>query len=411
MKVAFKKKVIYITVVEIFKRIGFARKQHQRHYIPQKVQAMTLLKSSLLIFNANKKMNSNTPQDQFLRLPDDLLIFILTKIREQDFKFLFRCSLISKHFASSILCMNSVSISISPPSSTKPALDHSKSSLLDVADRFINRKMDYLTSLRPQIQNALIFLKKFHTIRRLDVVFITDDDDDHVDVGFRYGFLPSLVNWKTKFDFKLQSFVFLFAQSVLEKTEETEEVLDHASPEELELRLYSSFHGVVDSIEWGNVMSCLLVQHPTLDDITIAGSRKGGKIWLKDQEIVDLRNSLSPEDVSKIAGNGNGIGVTINVKSAYVPVLCLPLSEKVMKAVSLVVVRVGRRLYQSGEDGLSTDKDSDTDEDSDEDREDGQTEYDDNDILNWEYDSEDEVFREAVTSILLHHKDKMHRET
>ncbi|PWA89013.1 hypothetical protein CTI12_AA064340 [Artemisia annua] len=246
-------------------------------------------------------MNSDT-QDQFMRLPDDLLIFILAKIREQDFKFLFRCSLISKHFATSILCMNSVSISISPPSSPKPALDHAKSSLLDVADRFINRKMDYLTSLRPQIQNALIFLKKFHTIRQ--------------------------------------------------KTEETEEVLDQASPEELELRLYSSFHGVVDSIEWGNVMSCLLVQHPTLDDITIAGSRKGGKIWLKGQEIVDLRNSLSPEDVSKIAGNGNGIGVTINVKSAYVPVLCLPLSEKVMKAVSLVVVRVGRRLYQPGEDGL-----------------------------------------------------------
>ncbi|GJU27924.1 hypothetical protein Tco_1166545 [Tanacetum coccineum] len=351
-------------------------------------------------------MNSNT-QDQFMRLPDDLLIFILTKIRQQDFKFLFRCSLISKHFASSILCMNSVSISISPP---KPASDYSKSSLLDVADRFINRKMDYLTSLRPQIRNALIFLKKFDTIRRLDVVFITDDDDDHDqnDVGFRYGFLPSLVNWKTEFDFKLQSFVFLFAQCVVEKTEETEEVVDQVSAEELELRLYSSFHGVVDSIEWGNVMSCLLVQHPLLDDITIAGSRKGGKIWLKNQEIVDLRNSLSPEDVSKIAGNGNGIGVTINVKSAYVPVLCLPLSEKVMKAVSLVVVRVGRRLYQPGEDGLSTDKDSDTDEDSDED---GQIEYDDNDILNWEYDSEEEVFREAVTSILVHHKDKMHRET
>lgn len=356
--------------------------------------------------------NSNSQQDHFTKLPDDLFIFILTKISQQDFKFLFRCSLISKQFAYSIPLMPCVSISISPPNIRKTRLDYSKESLQDVADRFIDRKMDYLTSLRPQIQKALTFLKKFNQIQSLDVVFTTDDDHEFTAGRFRYGFLPSLVNWKTKFDFKLQSFVFLFAQNVVKKTEETGEVED-VTAEELELRLYSSFHGVVDSIEWGNVMSCLLVQHPMLREITIAGSRKGGKICLKNQEIVDLRKSLSPEDVTRISGNGNGIGVTINVKSAYVPVLCLPLSGFVMKAVSLVVVRVGRRLYQPGEDGFrnETDSDTDTDNDTDDDHEDSRIEYDDNDIINWDYDSEEAVFREAVTTILVHHKDKMHRET
>lgn len=367
-------------------------------------------------WDLESKSQQQQGEDEFSRLPDDLFILILTKIRQQDFKFLFQCSLISKLFASSIPLMPSVSISISPPNSPKPTSDYSKSSLQDVADRFIDRKMDYLTSLRPQIQNALIFLKRFNRIRSLDVVFVTDDDDDEQkEGGFRYGFLPSLINWKTKFDFKLQSFVFLFAQSVVRKSEQTEEamaVVEEVTAEELELRLYSSFHGVVDSIEWGNVMSCLLVQHPMLDEITIAGSRKGGKICLTDQEIVDLRNSLSPEDVSRISGNGNGIGVTINVKSAYIPVLRLRSSGYAMKGVSLVVVRVGRRLYQPGEDGFRTGNDSeDTDDDSDDDREDAHIEYDDNDILNWDFDPEEEVFREAVTLILIHHKDKMHRET
>lgn len=350
-------------------------------------------------------------QDQFTRLPDDLFILILTKIRQQDFKFLFRCSLISKHFASSIPIMPCVSISISPPDSSKPTPDYSKSSLQDVADQFIDRKMDYLTSLRPQIQKALNFLKKFDRIRSLDIVFITDDDDEQKEGGFRYGFLPSLISWKTKFDFKLQSFVFLFARSVIGKTEQTDEAVaavDEVTAEELELRLYSSFHGVVDSIEWGNVMSCLLVQHPMLDEITISGSRKGGKIWLTKQEIRELRNSLSPEDVSRIAGNGNGIGVTINVKSAYIPFLRLPSSGYVMKSVSLVVVRVGRRLYQPEDDGAPADTDSDSDSDNDSD---DRIEYDDNDIINWDFDSDEQVFREAVTSILVDHKDKMRRET
>lgn len=353
-------------------------------------------------------------KDQFSRLPDDLFILILTKIRQQDFKFLSRCSLVSKLFASSIPLMPYVSISISPPNSPKPISDYSKSSLQDVADRFIDRKMDYLTSLRPQIQKALIFLKKFTMIRSLDVVFITDDDDEPKDGGFRYGFLPSLINWKTKFDFKLQSFVFLFAKSILTKTEQTEEamaVINEVTAEELELRLYSSFHGVVDSIEWGNVMSCLLVQHPMLREITIAGSRKGGKIYLTAQEILDLRNSLSPEDVSRIAGNGNGIGVSINVKSAYIPVLRLPSSGYAMKSVSLVVVRVGRRLYQPGEDGFPNETDTDSDTDSDDDHEDSQVEYDDNDIINWDFEPEEDVFREAVTSILVDHRDKLQRET
>nr|KAJ0205845.1 hypothetical protein LSAT_V11C500252270 [Lactuca sativa] len=355
-------------------------------------------------------------KDQFSKLPDDLFVLILTKIRQQDFKFLSRCSLISKLFASSIPLMPSVSISISPPNNPKPTSDFSKSSLQDVADRFIDRKMDYLTSLRPQIQKALIFLKKFTMIRALDVVFITDDDDedDPKEGGFRYGFLPSLINWKTKFDFKLQTFVFLFAQSILGKSEQTEEamaVINQVTAEELELRLYSSFHGVVDSIEWGNVMSCLLVQHPMLREITIAGSRKGGKICLTAQEILDLRNSLSPEDVSRISGNGNGIGVTINVKSAYIPVLRLPSSGYAMKSVSLVVVRVGRRLYHPGDEAFPTETDTETDSDSDDDHEDGEIEYDDNDIINWEFDSEEEVFREAVTLILVDHKDKMQRET
>ncbi|XP_071704685.1 F-box protein At4g18380-like [Rutidosis leptorrhynchoides] len=364
-------------------------------------------------------INSNPQQqfDHFTKLPDDLLIFILTKITQQDFKFLFRCSLVSKLFASSIPLMPRVSISISPPNTRKPGSDYSKSRLQDVADRFIDRKMEYLTSLRPQIQKALTFLKKFHHVQSLDVVFTTDDDHEFKEDGFRYGFLPSLINWKTKFDFKLQSFVFLFAKYVNRKTEETEETgeVDEVTPEELELRLYSSFHGVVDSIEWGNVMSCLLVQHPMLREITISGSRKGGKIFLKNEEIVDLRNSLSPEDITRISENGNGIGVTINVKSAYVPILYLPLSGFVMKGVSLVVVRVGRRLYQPGDDGFrsGTDSfsDSDSDNETDDDHEDNRIEYDDNDIINWDYDSEEEVFREAVTSILVHHKDKMHRET
>ncbi|KAI3814238.1 hypothetical protein L1987_18988 [Smallanthus sonchifolius] len=349
--------------------------------------------------DSKSKPQQHPAEDQFTTLPHDLFILILTKIRQQDFKFLFRCSLISKHFASAIPLMPSVSISISPPNSPKPSPDYS---LQDVADRFIDRKKDYLTSLRPQIQNALLFLKKFDTIRSLNVLFITDDDDD------RYGFLPTLINWKTKFDFKLQSFVFLFAQSVVEKSgEEAVTSLDVVTAEELELRLYSSFHGVVDSIEWGNVMSCLLVQHPMLREITIAGSREGGKISLTIQEIADLRNSLSPEDVSRIAGNGNRIGVTINVKSAYIPILRLPTTGYVMHSVSLVVVRVGRRFSQPGEDGFRSDSDTDTDT-SDEDDED---EYDDSDILNWDFDNGEDVFREAVTSILMHHKDKMKRET
>ncbi|KAI3795035.1 hypothetical protein L1987_37679 [Smallanthus sonchifolius] len=135
--------------------------------------------------------------------------------------------------------MPSVSISISPLNSLKPSPNYS---LQDVADRFIDRKKDYLPSLRPQIQNALLFLKKFHTIRSLDVLFITDDDD---------GFLPT------------------FAQSVVEKSKE--EAINDVTAEELELRLYSSFPGVVDSIEWGNVISCLVVQHPMLREITIVG--------------------------------------------------------------------------------------------------------------------------------------------
>ncbi|KAK9066253.1 hypothetical protein SSX86_013574 [Deinandra increscens subsp. villosa] len=322
--------------------------------------------------------------------------------------------------------MPSVSISISPPNPPKPSSDYSKSSSLqDVADRFIDRKMDYLTSLRPQIQNALIFLRKFHTIRSLDVVFITDDDIEDGEQkqqkgGFRYGFLPSLINWKTKFDFKLQSFVFLFAQSVHTEKEadSVTSLADVTDEEELELRLYSAFHGVVDSIEWGNVMSCLLVQHPMLRDVTIAGSSKGGKICLTNKSIVDLRNSLSPEDVARI--NGNGIGVTINVKSAYIPGLRLPKTGYVMSSVSLVVVRVGRRLYQpGGDDGFRTEDSDDTDS-SDEDDDygyghghgHGHIEYgDDSDILDWDFESDEEVFREAVTSILIHHKDKMKRET
>ncbi|CAH1427230.1 unnamed protein product [Lactuca virosa] len=280
-------------------------------------------------------------KDQFSKLPDDLFVLILTKIRQQDFKFLSRCSLISKLFASSIPLMPSVSISISPPNTPKPTSDFSKSSLQDVADRFIDRKMDYLTSLRPQIQKALIFLKKFTMIRALDVVFITDDDDedDPKEGGFRYG-------------------------------------------------ANGGSHGC---------------NQP--------GSRKGGKICLTAQEILDLRNSLSPEDVSRISGNGNGIGVTINVKSAYIPVLRLPSSGYAMKSVSLVVVRVGRRLYHPGDEAFPTETDTETDSDSDDDHEDGQIEYDDNDIINWEFDSEEEVFREAVTLILVDHKDKMQRET
>ncbi|XP_076883729.1 F-box protein AUF2-like [Bidens hawaiensis] len=368
--------------------------------------------------NNHNNNNNNNNSDHFTKLPDDLFILILTKLRHQDFKFLFRCSLVSKHFACLIPLMPSISISISPTksSSLKDVVDPSNSSSQDVADRFIDRKMDYLTSLRPQIQNAFGFLKKFDSIRSLDVMFVTDDEDDDNNNNkqkeiFRYGFLPSLINWKTKFDFKLQSFVFLFAQSVSKISDKSDDVIMlhgdvTVTPEELELRLYSSFNGVVDSIEWGNVTSCLLIQHPKLREILISGSRKGGKISLRDQQIVDLKSSLSPEDVSKIAGIGSGIGVTINVKSAFVPVLRLSGTGYVMNSVSLVVVRVGRRLYQPESDGFLSDSDTDS---SDED--DGEDVYDENDILNWDFDDDEEVFREAVISILVNHKEKMKRET
>lgn len=66
-------------------------------------------------------------------------------------------------------------------------------------------------------------------------------------------------------------------------------VINQVTTEEIELRLYSYFHGVVDSIEWGNAMSCLLVQRPMLREITIVGSRKGGKICLTIQKILNLK--------------------------------------------------------------------------------------------------------------------------
>ncbi|KAJ9537843.1 hypothetical protein OSB04_030576 [Centaurea solstitialis] len=114
--------------------------------------------------------------------------------------------------------------------------------------RYKMLKMDYWTSFWLQIQKALILLKRFNEITSFSSPMTTMYRNKN-----QVFFKDFFHRWKTKFDFKLQSFVvFLFTQSVIREPDLTEaamDAIDNVTAKEILLWLYSPFHGVVDSIK------------------------------------------------------------------------------------------------------------------------------------------------------------------
>ncbi|KAL2455519.1 Uncharacterized protein Adt_47242 [Abeliophyllum distichum] len=336
-----------------------------------------------------KKLDNNKTtdmEDNFSRLPEQLLVSIFTKLA--NLKFLCRCSLVCKRFASTMSGIQNVSLTLpsSEASSFKSTQDKCKlfQKILCIRSEEIP---GFIQSESIQKLNFIIFLQKFEKLESIYLEFTCPKNISN----------SPFLEWKAKCGSsraEIESLVCLIPGSIHKITE--------CQPDEKqENQLYFSefLNSQIDNclgLCWSCTecvhLLCILIKcHHSLKCATITNSEKQGILVLKDEQLILWRNSINEE--------GFDCELPLCLMIASLQVLNLPLSGYLMKKVCLVIIKFIE---------LARDDYDDDDDDYDGGEEDLITWDYDEDILTWDFDEEEKLLGEALKEILSNH-DKQFR--
>uniref|UniRef100_A0A5B7BDE7 F-box domain-containing protein n=1 Tax=Davidia involucrata TaxID=16924 RepID=A0A5B7BDE7_DAVIN len=345
-------------------------------------------------------------ESQFNRLPDEVVVLIFNKLL--DLKCLCWCSLVSKRFASIIPHVIAVSFTVprrKPTSSIDqadsiPNNDNlSKKLLRFLLNDVVARPFRFIRQIvghKPvpssisafygdSFRSAVYFLSKFREVRSLQIELPSSCHVSHVAGG------ESLFRWRARFGTKLETFAFLSPTSLstMERftgasaAEEESELISDL----LKYRVHLAFQCLKDALVRHRMLLFLIEQHPMLQSVAISDSKKLGKLSVRNEQLVELRNWIHLSSAT-LGSQLKSIEIPVTARQWYVPVLQLPLSKKVMEGATLVVMGlVDRR--ESGGGGSSCSGDDDVV------------------AIAGAFEDREEAFGEAVTEMMLNHKTKM----
>ncbi|KAG5517445.1 hypothetical protein RHGRI_038001 [Rhododendron griersonianum] len=302
--------------------------------------------------------NKEATENQFQRLPDDVVLNIFDKL--SDIQCLCRCFVVSKRFSSLIPLVQTVSIESKTWSSKYDCKTvHWKSNyghggtlpLGDFAENLITNlvlrplRELYNRSLFPTSHrdvSGVIFLARLTHVQALNIElpsnFVGDND--------------SVFKWGAKFTPNLDSVTFLYASSLskmMESERQQQESESEEEEEEMELgitnrernrRVVIAIECIKDAVLWLGILcfvsDCPLSHFPMLQSVTITDSKKkGAKLCLSGEKLAECRNTFSMTRMHSLLSMGWSWTLE-NMRVGYVPVLHLPMSEYVMKGVTIV---------------------------------------------------------------------------
>ncbi|KAL3828681.1 hypothetical protein ACJIZ3_017483 [Penstemon smallii] len=290
----------------------------------------------------------------FDRLPKEVVLSILSRM--DDLKLLCRCSLVSKRFALMIYCIRAVSVSL-------PSIG------MDSLEAHTYTRM--LFKLGCSGEEIPEFVKFLHNFRELESIYVEFS-------CLRSPCISPFLKWKaicTSPGPVIQSVLCLVPSSMRKKSEH-EEQEDEEEEETIACNLQSwlkdcSFLPLKCCREWPVILCLIIKYHNSLQNVTITDSCKHGKFVMRNEQLVEWRNSsLSKEFSTEMFPK--------TFRLSFVPELHLPMSGYLMKRV----------LFMSMDFLGESDPGA---------------EYD---AMTWDYDDEEKVVGESVREILTEHRDR-----
>ncbi|KAI8526080.1 hypothetical protein RHMOL_Rhmol13G0281100 [Rhododendron molle] len=288
-----------------------------------------------------KKKKNEEAEDQFQRLPDDVVLSIFHMVF--DIKWLCRCFMVSKRFSSLIPRVQTLSVNSNIWDSFLKSCSDSHNegennthgpiylgkfskfftdNLVFQPLRFFHNAYHPFPSSRLNFLDLVFQLKE---IRSLNLELISDfnGDDD------------SVFKWAAKFTAGIDSFTFLYAKSLSRMMESEDE--DDATDTEIDLKVLLAVRCVKYAFWWLGVLAHVFAKFPMLESVTIADwKNKGVKLCLGGEKLVECRNTLDIKTTISSERAKTWWLEQRNVRVGYVPVLHLPISGFVMKGVAIL---------------------------------------------------------------------------
>ncbi|KAF7121177.1 hypothetical protein RHSIM_Rhsim13G0215300 [Rhododendron simsii] len=272
-----------------------------------------------------KKKKNEEAENQFQRLPDDVVLHIFDKL--SDVQSLCRCFVVSKRFSALIPLVQTVSIETNAwyHFFSDPRFRSENSQIKFLESLSVVNPLRYLCNLDLSPSSSqlnfphLVFQLKQIQSLNLDLVSDFDADNDTV------------FKWGAKFASNVYSFTFLCAESLSKQTMESEQ--DDESENEITtnegiLRVFLGFRCMKEAFLWLGILLHVIPNYPMLQSITITDSNnKGVKLCLGGEKLVGMCSMISAKWAEAWTPE--------NIRVGYFSVLQLPKSGYVMKGVTI----------------------------------------------------------------------------
>ncbi|CAI9277523.1 unnamed protein product [Lactuca saligna] len=279
------------------------------------------------------------------RLPDEIILLILNKLI--DLKTLCFCYLVSKRFSSIVLQVDAISFAspvLNPHISDNNTISDCRSFLRMISSLYGE---SFLSAYR--------FLIKFKGVKSLCIELLAPG---HSGVDSR------LFKWKLQFTKKIESFIFVWPNSVCDKDGFC---LNGNGDEEESLELISglcktkhiiSFQCLQDIMAWHVMLLYLVNDLPMLEEVSISDSGRRGRLSLSGKKLSEVKDWVHSASETVL----NGVNVPTIMQNCYIHVLKLPVSGYVMKGIYFCVIEMkdiegtGNEFLMSSENGGFEDK-------------------------------------------------------
>ncbi|KAK4763580.1 hypothetical protein SAY87_013018 [Trapa incisa] len=293
--------------------------------------------------------------DCFDRLPDELLLLILNRVR--DAKSLTRCLAVSKRFGLLVLHADAVFLPVQRrPASPAPkrGLEFPLNFLAKTA-RFIRRiitsKMESSGCCEDECSyyDPQEILKPFTEIHSLDIevpmcgrgVGLKNSD------GF-------LLKWAADFGTSLNSCTILGANSLEfmgrrhessepqeEEKAESSEPTAILSEKELNLRVVWIISCLIAAASRHALLKDLIEENTKLEEVEISDAAKQGKLWMGKEQVDEVRKSakIGTKSGSESMPLERSVVPELKMKLWFVPQMKLPETGYVMNGATLVLIR------------------------------------------------------------------------
>ncbi|XP_023735617.2 F-box protein AUF2 [Lactuca sativa] len=277
------------------------------------------------------------------RLPDEIILLILNRLI--DLKTLCFCYLVSKRFSSIVLQVDAISFAslvLNPKISDKNTIP-SRSFLRMISSLYGE---SFLSAYR--------FLIKFKGVKSLCIELLAPG---HRAVDSR------LFKWKVNFTKKIESFIFLWPNSIWDKdglcvngNGDEEESLELIGDLFKKKRVIS-FQCLQDIMALHVMLLYLVNDLPMLEEVSISDLERRGRLSLSGKKLSEVKEWVHSASETVL----NRINVPTILRNCYIPFLKLPVSGYVMKGIYFCVMEMkdmegGNEFLMSSENGGFEDK-------------------------------------------------------